>query len=116
MQMGTHAAQNILGLAQGKHSRRFKYLNKGNMATIGRNRAVADLNGIRFGGFAAWLSWLLVHLIFLVGLRNRIQVFIQWVWAYFTYARGARLIYGPFQPAVRPSEQRPASEEVSTKT
>jgi NADH dehydrogenase len=116
MQMGTHAAQNILALVQGKPSRRFKYLNKGTMATIGRNRAVADLNGIRFGGFAAWLSWLLVHLIFLVGLRNRIQVFIQWVWAYFTYARGARLIYGPFQPAVRPSEQRPASEEVSTKT
>jgi NADH dehydrogenase len=113
MQMGTHAARNILGLAQGKPSRRFKYLNKGTMATIGRNRAVADLNGIRFGGFAAWLSWLLVHLIFLVGLRNRIQVFIQWVWAYFTYARGARLIYGPFQPAVPPSEQRPAIEEVS---
>lgn len=113
MQMGTHAAQNILGLVQGKPSRRFKYLNKGTMATIGRNRAVADLNGIRFGGFAAWLSWLLVHLIFLVGLRNRIQVFIQWVWAYFTYARGARLIYGPFQPAAPPSEQRPAIEEVS---
>jgi NADH dehydrogenase len=114
MQMGTHAAQNILGLAQGKPSRRFKYLNKGNMATIGRNRAVADLNVIRFGEFAAWLTWLLVHLIFLVGLRNRIQVFIQWVWAYFTYARGARLIYGPFQPAVPPSEQRSANEEVST--
>ena len=111
MQMGTHAARNILELAQGKPSRPFKYLNKGNMATIGRNRAVADINGIRFGGFMAWLSWLLVHLVFLVGLRNQIQVFIQWIWAYFTFARGARLIYAPFKPAVRPGEQRPASEE-----
>jgi NADH:ubiquinone reductase (H+-translocating) len=106
MQMGTHAARNILQLAQGNPSRRFKYLNKGNMATIGRNRAVADLNLIRFGGFLAWMSWLLVHLVFLVGLRNQIQVFIQWVWAYFTYARGARLIYGPFQPAVPPRSEK----------
>ena len=112
MQMGTHAARNILELAQGKPSKRFKYLNKGSMATIGRNKAVADLNGIRFGGFAAWLSWLLVHLIFLVGLRNQIQVFIQWIWAYFTYARGARLIYPPFKPALSPVEQRPPSEEI----
>jgi NADH dehydrogenase len=113
MQMGTHAARNILELAQGRPSKRFKYLNKGNMATIGRNKAVADLNVIRFGGFAAWLSWLLVHLLFLVGLRNRIQVFIQWIWAYFTYARGARLIYGRFRPAVPAVEQRSPSEEIS---
>jgi NADH:ubiquinone reductase (H+-translocating) len=113
MQMGTHVAGNILELAKGKSSRRFKYLNKGSMATIGRNRAVADLNGLRFGGFPAWLSWLLVHLIFLVGLRNQIQVFIQWTWAYFTFARGARLIYPPFKPAVPPKEQLSASEQIS---
>ena len=113
MQMGAHAARNILELAQGRPSTRFKYLNKGNMATIGRNKAVADLNFIRFGGFVAWLSWLSVHLVFLVGLRNRIQVFIQWIWAYFTYARGARLIYGPFRPAVPSKEQRSSSEEAS---
>jgi len=111
--MGAHAARNILELAQGRPSTRFKYLNKGNMATIGRNKAVADLNFIRFGGFVAWLSWLSVHLVFLVGLRNRIQVFIQWIWAYFTYARGARLIYGPFRPAVPSKEQRSSSEEAS---
>jgi NADH dehydrogenase len=111
MQMGTHAARNILELAQGRPSKRFKYLSKGNMATIGRHRAVADFNLIRFGGFAAWLSWLLVHLIFLVGLRNRIQVFFQWIWAYFTYARGARLIYGRFRPAVPSGEQRSPGEE-----
>jgi NADH:ubiquinone reductase (H+-translocating) len=110
MQMGAHAARNILELAQGQPSKRFKYFNKGNMATIGRNKGVADLNVIRFGGVAAWMSWLLVHLVFLVGLRNRIQVFIQWIWAYFTYARGARLIYGPFKPVVPPAEQRATNE------
>jgi NADH:ubiquinone reductase (H+-translocating) len=113
MQMGTHAARNILELAQGRPSKRFKYLNKGNMATIGRNKAVADLNVIRFGGFAAWLSWLFVHLIFLVGLRNRIQVFFQWIWKYLTYARGARLIYGRFRPAVPSGEQRSSAEGIS---
>jgi NADH:ubiquinone reductase (H+-translocating) len=110
MQMGAHATRNILELAQGQPSKRFKYFNKGNMATIGRNKGVADLNVIRFGGVAAWMSWLLVHLVFLVGLRNRIQVFIQWIWAYFTYARGARLIYGPFKPVVPPAEQRATNE------
>jgi NADH:ubiquinone reductase (H+-translocating) len=98
MQMGRRAAGNILALTQGKGTRRFRYFDKGNLATIGRNRAVADLRGIRFGGFLAWLSWLFVHLIFLIGLRNRVLVFLQWVWAYFTYARGARLIYAPFRP------------------
>ncbi|HZC58511.1 MAG TPA: NAD(P)/FAD-dependent oxidoreductase [Chthoniobacterales bacterium] len=98
MQMGKHAARNIMALAEGRKSRRFKYLDKGSLATIGRNRAVADLRGIRFGGVVAWLSWLFIHLLFLVGLRNRVLVLFQWVWAYFTYARGARLIYGPFQP------------------
>ena len=76
-------------------SNRFKYRDKGSMATIGRNKAVADLKVIRFGGFLAWLSWLFVHLLFLVGLRNQMLVFFQWTWAYFTYARGARLIYRP---------------------
>ncbi|HEY6841627.1 MAG TPA: NAD(P)/FAD-dependent oxidoreductase [Chthoniobacterales bacterium] len=99
MQMGTHAGKNILSLAQGGKSTRFRYLDKGSMATIGRNRAVADLKFIRFGGILAWLSWLFIHLLFLVGLRNQIQVFYQWAWAYFTYSRGARLIYGPFRPA-----------------
>jgi NADH:quinone reductase (non-electrogenic) len=102
MQMGTHAAQNILEVAQGRKSNRFKYRDKGSMATIGRNRAVADLKIIQFGGVLAWLSWLFVHLLFLVGLRNQVLVFFQWTWAYFTYARGARLIYGPFRAVVEP--------------
>jgi len=111
MQMGTHAARNILELAQGRKSTSFKYLDKGSMATIGRNRAVADLKFVRFGGILAWLSWLFVHLLFLVGLRNQMQVFFQWTWAYFTYARGARLIYGAFRPAVPPKAPVPMDTE-----
>ena len=81
MQMGTHAARNILKLSQGKRSDQFRYLDKGNMETIGRNKAIVDLKIIRFGGFLAWLSWLFVHLLFLVGFRNQMQVFFQWTWA-----------------------------------
>jgi NADH dehydrogenase len=112
MQMGTHTARNILELSQGKKSTPFKYLDKGSMATIGRNRAVADLKVVRFGGVLAWLSWLFVHLLFLVGLRNQMQVFFQWTWAYFTYARGARLIYNAFRPAVPPKAR--VSTDVET--
>jgi NADH:ubiquinone reductase (H+-translocating) len=107
MQMGTQAARNILELAAGRKTTRFKYLDKGSMATIGRNKAVADLKFVRFGGFLAWLSWLFVHLLFLVGLRNQMQVFFQWTWAYFTYARGARLVYGSFRPATPPEVPPP---------
>jgi NADH dehydrogenase len=62
------------------------------MATIGRNAAVADIRGIRFGGLPAWLAWLFIHLIFLVGFRNRLLVLLEWAWAYVTYQKGARLI------------------------
>ena len=62
------------------------------MATIGRRRGVADLRGIRFGGALAWYAWVFVHLIFLIGFRNRAVVLFQWIWAYFTFARDARLI------------------------
>jgi NADH:quinone reductase (non-electrogenic) len=97
MQMGRCAARNILSGIEGQKPRAFHYFDKGSMATIGRNRAVADLHFIRLSGFIAWVSWLFIHLIFLIGLRNRIAVFYQWVWAYFTYGRGARLIYGAFK-------------------
>src|SRR6202035_3893554 len=99
MQMGVRVARNILELASGRKSTRFRYLDKGSMATIGRNRAVADLKFIRFGGILASLSWLFIHLLYLVGVRNQIQVFYQWAWAYFTYSRGAWMIYGRFRPA-----------------
>ncbi|HUA17025.1 MAG TPA: NAD(P)/FAD-dependent oxidoreductase [Verrucomicrobiae bacterium] len=75
--------------------RAFHYWDKGSLATIGRAAAVADFGKIHISGFIAWLSWLFVHIFFLIGFRNRILVFIQWAWSYFTYERGARLITGP---------------------
>lgn len=71
----------------------FHYRDKGTMATIGRNSAVAELPGhIRFGGFPAWIAWLGLHLLFLIGFRNRLSVLLDWSWNYLTFQRGARLI------------------------
>jgi NADH dehydrogenase len=72
----------------------FHYWDKGSLATIGRAAAVADFGRIHISGFVAWLSWLFVHIFFLIGFRNRLLVFIQWAWSYVTYERGARLITG----------------------
>ena len=72
----------------------FHYWDKGSLATIGRAAAVAEFGRIHISGFLAWLSWLFVHILFLIGFRNRLLVFIQWAWSYFTYERGARLITG----------------------
>jgi NADH dehydrogenase len=72
----------------------FKYWDKGTMATIGRSRAVAKIGQFEFSGFPAWLAWLLVHLIFLIGLRNKVAVLFNWAYSYFTYKRGSRLITG----------------------
>src|SRR6059058_166393 len=102
MQQGRHAARNIVAMMDGRKPQRFRYWNKGSMATIGRNKAVADLNFINFSGFPAWLAWLFVHIIFLVGFRNRIIVLMQWAWAYVTFNKGARLITRNFQAETRP--------------
>jgi NADH:ubiquinone reductase (H+-translocating) len=72
----------------------FHYFDKGSLATIGRAAAVAQFGKIHISGFIAWLAWLFIHIFFLIGFRNRILVFIQWAWSYFTYERGARLITG----------------------
>jgi NADH:ubiquinone reductase (H+-translocating) len=73
---------------------RFRYWDKGSLATIGRAAAVAEFGKIHISGFLAWLAWLFVHILFLIGFRNRLLVFIQWAWSYVTYERGARLITG----------------------
>ena len=113
MQTGEHAARNILALAMGSSSKPFKYRDKGSMATIGRNKAIADLKVVKLTGFLAWLSWLLIHLLFIVELRNKILIFIQWAWSYITYSHGARLSYAVFRPAVPPKEgHRAAAEDV----
>jgi NADH dehydrogenase len=100
MQMGKHAAKVILDELDGKPGkdypvrRQFRYFDKGSMATIGRSRAVAESMGMKFDGFPAWLMWLFIHLLFLVGFRNRIAVLMQWFYAYVRYRRGARIITG----------------------
>lgn len=102
MQQGRHAARNVLAMVKGREPQRFRYWDKGTMATIGRNKAVADLKFVHLSGRPAWLAWLFVHIVFLVGFRNRLLVLFQWAWAYLTFDKGARLITRNFQ-----SEQRP---------
>lgn len=94
MQMGKHAAQQIIRDLKPKSRKDFVYFDKGNMATIGRSTAVAEFANIRAYGPIAWLMWLAVHLLFLVGMRNRAIVFLHWVWSYLTWQRGARIITG----------------------
>jgi NADH dehydrogenase len=92
MQQGTHAAANILRDLEKAPRKPFRYLDKGTMAVIGRSYAVTDFHGLRIGGFFAWLMWLFVHIMYLVGHRNRIKVLMSWAWSYLTFNRGARLI------------------------
>ena len=94
IQQGKLAAHNVRMMMDRGDRAKFVYFDKGTMATIGRNKAVADLHFVRFGGFLAWLAWLFVHLIFLIGFRNRVLVLIQWAYHYVTFGRGARLITG----------------------
>ena len=92
IQEGQHTAMNLERAVAGQPLRAFKYRDKGSLATIGRAAAVADLGRFRFGGFLAWMAWLLIHIFFLIGFRNRFLVITQWAWAYLTRQRGARLI------------------------
>jgi NADH dehydrogenase len=92
MQQGRYAARVILRRLQGRDSLPFYYRNRGSLAVIGRHAAVADLGFVRFGGFLAWLAWIFVHIMYLVGFENRILVFTKWAYDYFTHNRGARLI------------------------
>jgi NADH dehydrogenase FAD-containing subunit len=98
----------MAGAIAGEKPKAFRYFDKGSMATIGRNKAIADLKFTRLSGFLAWLTWLFVHLLFLIGLRNRLLVLFQWACSYFTFSRGARLIYGTFRPMKEPMP--PANE------
>lgn len=92
MQQGAHAARNIVRRLAGQPMTPFRYRNHGNMATIGRAKAVADFGWLELQGYVAWLAWLFVHVLKLIGFRNRLSVMIQWAWAYFSYQRAARLI------------------------
>ncbi len=94
MQEGKATAHNIGNELRGEPRKNFHYWNKGSLATIGRAAAVADFGKIHVSGFLAWLSWLFIHIFFLIGFRNRLIVLIQWAWSYLTYERGAWLIIG----------------------
>ena len=92
IQEGRRAADNVLARLAGRPTRPFAYFNKGDLATIGRHRAIADFGFMQVTGFLAWTLWLFVHILYLVGFRNRVSVLVQWAYAYFTYQRGMRLI------------------------
>lgn len=94
MQMGKQAARNLLALIEGRPLDAFHYFDKGQMATIGRRAAVFDAFGIRLSGFFAWIGWLFIHIIYLIGFRNRLVVLTNWAYNYFTYDRAVRLITG----------------------
>jgi NADH dehydrogenase len=92
IQQGRFAARTIRSELRGKARAAFSYRDRGQMATIGRSRAICEAGPLRFGGFAAWLFWLSIHIYFLVGFKNRLFVVLQWAWSYLSYGRGARLI------------------------
>lgn len=110
MQMGRHAARQIARDLAGNRREAFNYFDKGDLATIGRAAAVARLGRFRFSGFVAWAIWVLVHIMYLIGFRNRVLVMMQWAWAYLTYHRGIRLITGEVELGLsraRPGEDIP---------
>lgn len=96
LQQGKHLAKNLIAIIEAKATEPFKYNDKGSMATIGRNKAVADIGKIHFSGFIAWVLWCFIHIFSLVGLQNRIVVFINWLGRYFSYNGPARIIIRPF--------------------
>ena len=100
IQQGRHAARNIERTLRGEPRVPFRYRDPGNLAVLGRAAAIADLGRIRLSGFPAWLFWCFVHILFLIGFRNRFIVAFEWAWAYFSDKRGARLITGPLDDGV----------------
>jgi NADH dehydrogenase len=94
MQEGAFAARRILARESSPSTAEgpFVYKDKGNMATIGRKMAVAEIGRFRFSGFVAWFLWLTIHIWYLIGFRNRVLTLIEWAWAYVTFERGARLV------------------------
>jgi NADH dehydrogenase len=110
IQGGARAARNILLRQAGRATEPFRYSDKGTMATIGRSAAVAEIGGVKSAGFFAWVVWWLVHVIALIGFRNRVMVMLEWFWAYISWQRTARVIVD--RPPMRElAEGKPASVE-----
>ncbi len=99
IQQGKHVAENVIAARWGKEKKPFVYFDKGTMATIGRAAGIAQTGKLQLSGMLGWLGWLFIHIIFLIGFRNRLLVLLEWTWAYLTYQRGARLIIGEGAPA-----------------
>ena len=115
MQEGRHAAKNVERLIRGEPTIPFHYRDKGTMATIGRAAAVADIAGLHFSGLVAWLMWLFVHILFLIGFRNRFIVIIEWAGMYLRNDRGARLITGDIEPLLERGEKIENRERMLSK-
>ena len=118
MQMGEVTAANILRDLKGEPREKFTYWDKGTMATIGRKKAIAQAAGMKFKGFIAWMMWLFLHVFFLIGFRNRLAVMFDWLWAYLTRERSARLITGDagelFESSATKKTPRPRVEKKKT--
>jgi NADH:ubiquinone reductase (H+-translocating) len=115
MQQGRYAARVVADRLKGRTVRPFHYRDKGNLATIGRAKAVADIKGLQLSGAIAWLTWLFVHLFYLIGLQNRLIVFTRWTWSFVTHGRGARLIttQALTPPEPPPRDAAPSSEDAA---
>jgi NADH dehydrogenase len=113
IQQGQLLAKNFARSLESKEMKPFSYRDKGSMATVGRNKAVAEVfGGFKFGGLMAWMMWMFVHLFLIVEFRNKIVIFGNWVWNYFTYDRGTRLIIRPFnRPAVKEAQNHSEEKE-----
>ena len=116
MQMGRHAARSILESIAGGQPMKFHYVDKGTLATIGRNKAVGDLNVVHVSGFIAWFLWATIHIFYLVGYRNRFAVMGEWFWNYVTFYRGSRLITGTQEGQESLHHPAPGSEPVASPT
>lgn len=108
IQQGKQLAKNLKRLINGEKLKPFEYNDKGTMATIGRNRAVVDMGKLQFGGFFAWFIWMFIHLWFLIGFRNRLVTFFNWVYNYVNYDKAARLIIRPFKGFKKRMEDKQA--------
>jgi NADH dehydrogenase len=112
IQEGEHAADNIMAAALGNPTEPFSYLDKGIMATVGRASGIAQSGPLRLSGFLGWCAWLFIHILYLIGFRNRLLVMIQWAWAWFTFGRSARLITGLTPPPSRHEAKLETAEAV----
>jgi NADH:ubiquinone reductase (H+-translocating) len=111
IQMGRHTARNVRRLLAGEPTEPFRYRDKGSLATIGRAAAVAEIGPLRLSGLGAWLVWVFVHILYLIGFRNRVLVLIQWAWAYLTFQRGIRLITGDPHLELRSARRATEAEQ-----